>query len=620
MCSVLTPSGYKDYSLLSVGDEVCYFDEFTGLTETNIILEKEAISEWIDLENKFILINGTYTLYHQQSIWRNTHEVTHAYLLEVGDIIYSDTDRDIEITSIVETTSEIFYRFEISGDHSYIADGITLHNASRFLVGGGTGNWNSNTNWAATSGGASGASFPVAADTVTMDTASGATAITVNVTSACTSLIQTATFTGTVTMNANMAVSSTFTLIAGATWTKGAGILQLGSTSCNITSAGKAIGHISFSVSSTKTLQDNFDVDNFNPVGAAVILNGFQITINGNLTMTGSSSGTSNLIVAATNCTWSGGGGVLKNNLTINLGVAFTISGSVIYGIGTFTINSTTVTSTGSTLTIQAGCTLDTKSQTLGNITLGGTITNNSALVASGTLNCPVGVTTILNGSSISFGGNLTHSPGVAITGTANLIATGICTWTQGTAGIGFKNNLKFASTSVLTISGAVSYSTGDFLFESTSNVANVSSGSLTFTATVNSVTLNAAFVFTGTVTCNVGFTFAGSAGFSIGTLILNTTGITIRLTYGNTYATTQQFTVNGTLASPIVFNSTSAGNKVVFNLGGTSSYIDVGYCTLTDIDSSGGFTGFNYKGVISNSLNWYNLLPPITKIYLSIN
>lgn len=167
----------------SIGDEVIAYDMNDGHIIYNTI---EAIEEWnsdndSEFSSSFYLVNGTYTMYKWQSVWANGN-VTHANQLKVGDIIYNDENQDITITSITSTLPQtVWYRLEISGDHSYIADGITLHNASRLWVGG-TGTWDasSTTNWSATTGGASGASVPGAADTATYDGNSGTGTVTLN--------------------------------------------------------------------------------------------------------------------------------------------------------------------------------------------------------------------------------------------------------------------------------------------------------------------------------------------------------------------------------------------------------------------------------------------------------
>ncbi len=80
--------------------------------------------------------------------------------------------------------------------------------ADRYWVAGGTGNYNSTTNWSATSGGASGASAPTAADNVFFNAASGAGTATINVASACANLNLTG-FTGTLAYTFSLTINGT---------------------------------------------------------------------------------------------------------------------------------------------------------------------------------------------------------------------------------------------------------------------------------------------------------------------------------------------------------------------------------------------------------------------------
>jgi hypothetical protein len=199
---VLTPSGYQDPVMLADGAELCAFDLATGAPILNTIENIDYVGHnewcrWWSVEDtvppfNWYRINGSDNLlFREQSIWRNGTNVCHVRDLVVGDVIHDDKDADLVITSIecVEDRELIWYRFKISGDHSYITDGITVHNASRFWVGG-TGTWNSSstTPWAASTGGAGGQSVPGSGDDVTLDGASGGGTVTLN-------------FGGTVTIN-----------------------------------------------------------------------------------------------------------------------------------------------------------------------------------------------------------------------------------------------------------------------------------------------------------------------------------------------------------------------------------------------------------------------------------
>src|SRR5262249_44671851 len=134
------------------------------------------------------IVNDERIVHGDQSIWvghqgwavrkgkLDAPRVVHGRDLTVGDILFSDRDEQILVKSVKPLEVDGWWRFEISGDHSYIVDGLTLHNASRFWVGGGAStNWNatSNTNWAATTGGANNQTAPGSTDTATFDANSG---------------------------------------------------------------------------------------------------------------------------------------------------------------------------------------------------------------------------------------------------------------------------------------------------------------------------------------------------------------------------------------------------------------------------------------------------------------
>jgi hypothetical protein len=226
---ILTTSGYKDIADCAVGDQVSAFDLVTGAPLINTI---EAL-QWVDAAEwarwwqveptappfQFFRINGTWTLNSEQSIWRNGENVCHAKDLVVGDVIFDDADRDVTITRIEEVTADGWWRFDISGDHSYIVDGLTLHNASRFWVGG-TGTWDAatTTHWAASMGAAGGQSVPGSADTVTLDASSGGGTVTLNFGGTITvQFIAMGTFTGTFdnSVNNNNITVTTGTGFAG---------------------------------------------------------------------------------------------------------------------------------------------------------------------------------------------------------------------------------------------------------------------------------------------------------------------------------------------------------------------------------------------------------------------
>ena len=183
---ILTPTGYKPINEIKVGDKVAAFDMVTGEQIVNEVLDKTWMYDNPE-ENynlcKFYNINNKWRLAGDLSIWTTPTTVKHISELEIGDTIYDDNDQEITVTSIEEDMGFGWYKFHISGDSSYIMDGLTMHNASRFAVGGGFTWTNADTtHWSATTGGASGSSVPGSADKAFLDGASGGGTVTLNYT------------------------------------------------------------------------------------------------------------------------------------------------------------------------------------------------------------------------------------------------------------------------------------------------------------------------------------------------------------------------------------------------------------------------------------------------------
>ena len=87
--------------------------------------------------------------------------------------------------------------------------------ANRYWVTGGTGNWNSTTNWSATTGGASGASVPGSTDAALFDASSGAGTATLDISPTVQTLTMTG-FTGTLAFGTNtISLNSTGTIFTG---------------------------------------------------------------------------------------------------------------------------------------------------------------------------------------------------------------------------------------------------------------------------------------------------------------------------------------------------------------------------------------------------------------------
>jgi hypothetical protein len=241
--------------------------------------------------------------------------------------------------------------------------------ANRFWVTGGTGVWNSTTNWSTTSGGASGAAVPTAGDDVFFDTNSGSGTATINVASNCHSLDFTG-FTGTFACSAtrtlNMGGSATLTtacvltLGAGMTWNTGAGTFTLNidnrSGGTTVTTNGKTLTGVSaIFTDTTNTAAVNF-TDNFNAGTAAFTHQRAVLTIAstktmtcGNFSITSASTKTLDWSGANLTCTsFSVGGTVANATLTSNASSTLTVNGNSASFTGASKTYNGTVQLTGS--------------------------------------------------------------------------------------------------------------------------------------------------------------------------------------------------------------------------------------------------------------------------------
>jgi hypothetical protein len=170
--------------------------------------------------------------------------------------------------------------------------------AARFWVTGGTGNWNSTSNWSTSSGGASGASVPGSGDTATFDASSGSGTVTLDISPDIQTLTCTG-FTGTLAFGTNtISLNSTGTIFTGATTMTvtgtpliictnssatartilpGVGITEANSISFRVTA-----GTGTFTISTTPAVRDLDFTDGVNPTGFAGSLTMAVLTIYGN--------------------------------------------------------------------------------------------------------------------------------------------------------------------------------------------------------------------------------------------------------------------------------------------------------------------------------------------------
>ncbi len=399
--------------------------------------------------------------------------------------------------------------------------------ADRYWVSGGTGNYNSTTNWSATSGGASGASVPTSADNVFFNASSGSGTVTINVASNCANLNLTG-FTGTIAYTNTLTVSGTVLNFGTGGYTiSGASSLRL-LTAMTITSNGTTYtGNVDFAGTVTYTLADNMTCSGtlILSSGGAQTINGNTLNISGNFNCNngsgGTTSGTTNFVLNGTG-TWScsnptNTSGNLRNNLTINTAGTITISGTVNKGGGTFTYTAGTIIDTGATLALGGSTTttLNISGNTFEKILIGGVITltsnvnattfgtwannnisftlagnslnfTNLELGSSATLTIPTAWvcqniefansgTHVLNNNSITINGNIAQSNIGLVLGTTTLTYAGTGTWTRTSTGY-FTNSFTINTAGTLTITGA---NIGGGVFTYTAGTVITSGGTL---------------------------------------------------------------------------------------------------------------------------------------------
>ena len=164
--------------------------------------------------------------------------------------------------------------------------------ANRYWVGG-TGSWDgtAGTKWAATSGGAGGASVPTTADDVFFDANSGASTVTIAAgNTGCKSMTCTG-FTGTLTGTGTLTIAGGFTLVSGMTCTATGPWTITGSGT--LISGGKTIPFLQISTAGITVNQGDdftFTGSSTTNIGIIRLLRGTYNTNNYNITWTASNN------------------------------------------------------------------------------------------------------------------------------------------------------------------------------------------------------------------------------------------------------------------------------------------------------------------------------------------
>ena len=443
--------------------------------------------------------------------------------------------------------------------------------ADRYWVAGGNGNYNSTTNWSATSGGASGASVPTSVDNVFFNGSSGVGTATINTSSSCANLNLTG-FTGTISFANTLTTTGSIVNLGTGGYTQ-AGISGLVIQNNSTLTSGGVIWSRKLTINSTSTftLADDWTVTGDFQINNIPTINNNTLNIGGNFIMASPNWATGTTIFNFNGTgTWSSNsGGFLRNNVTINTPTGtLTISGTVGYQVGTLTYIAGTVITTGSTLSTQGAVTLNTNGITWNNIsiTTSATITLGSNLTLTGTLTIGNSLTNFVLGgfNLISINANLTMSASGTFTMPTNqtfktLTVSGASTINTNTLTI--TENLTINST-VQGTTTIVYAGTGTWTALNTSSYI---SNALTINTPSGTLTIS------GTVYKQSGlFTYiAGTIDDTTGTVAVN------QLTLNLSGCTFRKFLVNNTITLTSNLNATTFGtwnnNATSFVLGGNS-------------------------------------------------
>ena len=291
--------------------------------------------------------------------------------------------------------------------------------ALRYWVTGGTGDYNSTTNWSTASGGASGASVPTTADDAVWDVNSGSGTVVINVASVALSVDFTD-FTGTVDFQNTLSVNGSITLGVGMSFanTTGTPLLRITGTLARTLTSNGVIFPYDFSIfignGGAITVADDWEVRDMRcDSGLNIFMNGNRFYVNGNLTHSSPNAnqpvrGTTVFEMKGTgtiSCPLNNGGGF--SNVTINTAGTITLVGTCGPGIreGVWTYTAGTVITTGSTFRFGANLnTFDLDGIIFENILFNGGITTLlSDLVYTTNFSTPASITTNsgINGFSI---------------------------------------------------------------------------------------------------------------------------------------------------------------------------------------------------------------------------
>ena len=484
--------------------------------------------------------------------------------------------------------------------------------ANRYWVTGGDGNWNSTTNWSATSGGASGASVPGAADAALLDASSGSGTVTLDISPDIQTLTCTG-FTGTLAFGTNtISLNSTGTIFTGATTMTVTGTPQIICTNSSATARTITPGAVTeansisfrvtagtgtFTISSTTAIRNLDFTDGVNPTGYAGAATFGTMTIYGDFK---ASTGMTCAASANTTTFAATSGTKTINTAGVTFDRPFTFNGVG----GTWQLQAALTSGATRQLNLSNG-TLDLNGYTA---TFGNFNSNNSNIrtLAFGSTGKIVLTATTGNPLSMSTATNFTYTGTSRIEVTASGAGRTITPPATGAVESNALNIYVTTGSDTLTVSGAarflnfdltgfagtLTYSSnaryfGDLVFSSGMTLGSIASTGFIFAKTSGTQTITSAgkTIGNGVTVDAPGATVSLQDALSLtGTLTL--TNGTLQLKAGTT-STVGSFATSGT--NPKFLTSTTFGSQAT--ISATTGTFAVDYLTVQDNIATGGAT-----------------------------
>ncbi|MFH1782960.1 MAG: filamentous hemagglutinin N-terminal domain-containing protein [Candidatus Omnitrophota bacterium] len=345
---------------LVANTQVLSFDLTNNQTTYNTVTDIDLV-----IDGQFYILNNRTVLHGHQTIMLTNGYGKHVQDLEIGDQLVGYNGQTITLTDFSQTQGDYtFYRLSVDNDHTYYLDGLLMHNASRYWVGGGSStNWGAtgNTNWGTSDGVQDNASVPTSTDDA-LFTSTFVGDCVIAATANCANL----TFTGGTGYTGTLSGSSALNIYGSLTLDAGMTLTASGTWTFASTAAGKTVTANGITatfvptfdgVGGVWTLQDAFDA-----TGKTITLTRGTLDTNGKTvtcaTFDADNSNTRTLTLGAstincndwdtntiTNLTFNAdtstinvttSGSFYSGGLTFN-DVNFTSSGTVyIYGANTF--------------------------------------------------------------------------------------------------------------------------------------------------------------------------------------------------------------------------------------------------------------------------------------------